>query len=446
MSGLFAPMAVTGDALAIPVADRTRRHIRRRLLPYLFVLYAIAYLDRVNVSYAALQMSGDLGFTPEVYGFGAGIFFVGYLILEIPGTILVEKWSARRWIARIMISWGIVAACTGFIHTATQFHWMRFLLGVAEAGFFPGIIVYLSHWIRYEERATALAGFMLAQPIASVVGSPVSGFLLGIHWFGLAGWRWLFILEGIPAALFGVVTLFYLTDWPSEANWLADDERDWITSELEREKQARRHLHPQSAWRTLPRREVLQLCIAYFCVNCSVYGLAFWLPTIVKKLSGFSNFTVSAIAALPYCVGLLAMVLISRSSDRKSERRWHTALSLGLISLGLTLSAVPSGVILPLLMFCVAAAGMYGYLPSFWSIATGFLTGTAAAAAVGFINSVGNLGGFAGPFIVGYLVKRTHSFVAGVVYLASCSALAAVLVLLVRPGKQTPAVPAELPK
>jgi MFS transporter, ACS family, tartrate transporter len=435
MSGLFAQTEAAQGQAMISVADRASRRIRGRLLPYLFVLYTIAYLDRVNVGYAALQMTGDLNFTPEVYGFGAGIFFAGYLILEIPGTILVEKWSARRWIARIMISWGIVAACTGFIHSATQFYWIRFLLGVAEAGFFPGIIIYLSHWIRYEERAAALAAFMLAQPIANLVGSPVSGILLGIHWLGLAGWRWLFILEGIPAAALGVATLFCLTDWPNEAKWLTDDERTWISSELEQEKQTRRKLHPQSAWQTLCRREVLQLCAAYFCVNCSIYGFTFWLPTIVKKLSGLSNFSVSVIAALPYCVGLLAMVLVSRSSDRKRERRWHTAFSLLLICLGLALGALQSGIILSILMFCVAAAGMYGYLPCFWSIPATFLTGTAAAAAVGLINSIGNLGGFAGPFIFGYLTKTTHSFVSGVLYLAGCAAAAAILVVSVRPSR-----------
>src|SRR5713101_1264845 len=226
-----------------PIAERAHKRIAHRLLPYLFVLYIIAYLDRVNLSYAALDMTGALGFTPEVYGFGAGIFFFGYFLLEIPGAILVERWSARAWIARIMISWGIIAIFTGFIRTPHQFYAIRFLLGASEAGFFPGIVVYLSHWFRYEDRAKAMAMFMAAQPISNIIGSPVSGLLLGIHWLGIAGWRWLFILEGIPAVLFGIITIFYLTDWPHQAKWLAQDEKQWISGELEREKKAKETVH-----------------------------------------------------------------------------------------------------------------------------------------------------------------------------------------------------------
>ena len=417
--------------------ERARRRIRMRILPYLTLLYIIAYLDRVNVGYAALEMTSALKFTPEVYGFGAGIFFIGYFLLEIPGTILVEKWSARKWIARIMITWGIVAVGTGFIHTSTQFYWARFLLGAAEAGFFPGIIVYLSHWIRQEDRARALAVFITAQPISNIIGSPISGGLLGIHWFGIPGWRWLFILEGLPAVLFGIVTLFYLTDWPHEATWLSEDERQWITTELREEIQAKQAAHPASAWEALLHKNVLLLTAAYFFVISSVYGFTFWFPTLLKRLSGFSNLAVSAIAALPYCVGFLAMLLVGWSSDRAGERRWHTAISMMLIALGLGLSVMQHGVLLPMLLFCLAAAGMYGYVPSFWSIPSSFLCGTAAAASIGFINSVGNLGGFAGPYIVGYLSKATHSFTGGVLYLSVCAVLAAGFVLSLRISERT---------
>jgi len=415
-----------------PTRDLVRRRIRLRILPYLTLLYVMAYLDRVNVGYAALEMTGDLNFTAEVYGFGAGIFFIGYLLLEIPGTILVEKWSARKWIARIMISWGIVAVCTGFIHTAGQFYWMRFLLGVAEAGFFPGIVVYLSHWIRQQDRARALAAFMIAQPVSNVIGSPISGILLGIHWFGLAGWRWLFILEGLPAIILGIVTTFYLTDWPHQAEWLDQDERDWIVFELQEETRAKLREHPISAWRALLDRNVILLTAAYFFVTSSVFGFTFWFPTILKRLSGFSNLIVSLVAALPFCVGLVSMLVFGWSSDRSGERRWHTAISMLLIAVGLAFSVLPHGVFLPMLLFCVAAAGLYGYLPCFWSIPSGFLCGTAAAASIGLINSVGNLGGFAGPYIVGYLTKATHSFTGGVLYLSVCSLMSAGLVLAVR--------------
>jgi len=401
-------------------------------LPYLTLLYIIAYLDRVNVGYAALEMTNALKFSPEIYGFGAGVFFIGYFLLEIPGTILVEKWSARKWIARIMISWGVVAIGMGFIHSAPQFYWARFLLGAAEAGFFPGIIVYLSHWVRKEDRARALAVFVTAQPISNIIGSPISGMLLGIHWFGLAGWRWLFILEGLPAVIFGVITLFYLTDWPHQATWLTADERQWIASELESERKAKLARHPGSIRDALRNQQVILLCAAYFCVISSVYGFTFWFPTVLKRLSGFSNLAVSVIAALPYCLGLVAMLLVGWSSDRTGERRWHTVISMLLITVGLALSSAQHGVLLPMLFFCVAAVGMYGYVPSFWSIPNSFLCGTAAAAAIGLINSVGNLGGFAGPYVVGYLSKATHSFAAGVVYLALCALMAAGLVFSLR--------------
>ena len=420
------------------VSHRARRRIARRILPYLFVLYVIAYLDRVNLSYAALEMTGALHFTPQVYGFGAGIFFIGYFLLEIPGTILVEKWSARRWMARIMVSWGLVAIATGFIHSATQFYWIRFLLGVAEAGFFPGMIVYLSHWVRYEDRARAMAIFMAAQPVSNILASPISGLLLGVHWLGLAGWRWLFILEGIPALLLGIVTLFYLTDWPHQARWLSEDESQWIASELQQERLARQAAHSPTPWQSLRDRNVLLLCGTHFCIASSVYGFNFWLPTLLKKLSGLPNVWIGVISAFPFCVGLAAMVLIGWSSDRTQERRGHTALCLIFVSLGLALSVIQGGMGFSLSMFCLAAIGMYGYLPSFWSIPTSFLYGTAAAACVGLINSIGNLGGFAGPFVMGYLTRKTNSPVGGMLYLSVCGLIGAALVWSVKPRRSTP--------
>lgn len=426
-------LTVNETIKATPLADRTRRRVMRRLLPYLFFIYIIAYLDRVNVSYAALEMTNALGFTPEVYGFGAGIFFIGYFLLEIPGSIMVERWSARKLIARIMISWGIIASLTGFIHTATQFYWIRFLLGVAEAGFFPGIIVYLSHWFRYEDRAKALAFFVAAQPISNVIGAPISGLVLGVNWFGLAGWRWLFILEGIPAIIFGFVTLFYLTDRPDHARWLPEDERRWLASELEKEKQQKQATHSLRFWQALGHQDVLTLTLAYFFIVTSVYGLIFWLPTIVKKLSGSSNLIVSLLSALPYCVGMVAGFLVGWSSDRKKERRWHTALPMTAACLGLMLSvAVNDYPALALVMFCVAGAGMFSYSPGFWSLPTSFLAGTAAAASIGLINSTGNLGGFVGPYVVGYLNKTTGSFYAGMLYLSLSALVAAGLILSLR--------------
>ncbi|HEY3041100.1 MAG TPA: MFS transporter [Pyrinomonadaceae bacterium] len=416
-----------------PIAERTRRRITRRLMPYLFFLYVIAYLDRVNLGFAALDMKGDLHFADDVIGFGAGIFFVGYVLLEIPGCILVEKWSARRWIARIMISWGIVAVLMGLIQTKTQFYSLRFLLGAAEAGFFPGVIVYLSHWFRYEDRARVLAMFMAAQPLSNIIGSPISGKLLEISWFGLAGWRWLFILEGMPAIIFGFITIFYLTDRPLQARWLPEDERLWLTSELEKEKDAKQEVHSLSVWQALRHREVILLTLCVFCMASTVYGFNFWLPAIIKKASGSTNSIVGLISALPYCVGLIAILFIGWSSDRTRERRWHTALSMVVASIGLLAGiALRDQLALAVAMFCLAAVGMYGYLPSFWALPTSFLSGTAAAASIGLINSVGNLGGFVGPSVVGYVSKATNSFFGGVLYLSLTSLVAAVLVLSIR--------------
>ena len=427
------------------VGERARRRIMRRTMPYLFVLFIIAYLDRVNVGYAALQMKGDLAFTDDVLGLGAGIFFIGYFLLEIPGTILVERWSARGWIARILISWGIVAILMGFVRTKNQFYVLRFLLGAAEAGFFPGIMVYFSHWFRYQDRAKAVAMFMAAIPIANIVGSPLSGLLLGMNQFGLAGWRWLFIIEGAPAIIFGVVTIFFLTDRPHQAKWLAEDERKWITGELDREHQAKQAVHPNRILQAFRNREVILLTLTYFFIVTSVYGFTFWLPTIIKRLSGASNLKVTFISALPYCVALVAILLIGWSSDRTLERRWHTAICMMVSALGLLLSlAAGDHVTLSVSAFCLAAAGMYGYLPGFWALPTSFLTGTAAAASIGLINSIGNLGGFAGPYVVGYLSKRTNSYVAGMVYLSLSALVAAGLVLSLRAGEKPPLVSEEL--
>ena len=426
-------------------ADRARRRIARRIMPYLFILYMIAFLDRVNVGYAALDMTHALGFSPEVYGFGAGIFFVGYFLLEIPTSLLVEKWSARGCIARIMVSWGALAMLTGFIHTASQFYWVRFLLGAAEAGFFPGIVIYLSHWFRYEDRAKAVAFFMAAIPIANIIGSPISGLILGIHWLGMAGWRWLFILEGIPAIVMGIVTLFYLTDWPHQAKWLPDDERNWITSELEKEKRAIRETAPLRILQAFRHKEVILLAVAYFFIVTGVYGFNFWMPTILKGLSGYSNLVVTLVAVLPYFAALAAILFVGWSSDRTRERRWHTAIAMLIASLGLLLSAVLHGTVaLEVSMFCLAAAGMYGYLPGFWALPSSFLTGTAAAASIGLINSIGNLGGFLGPYIVGYLNNKTHSFFQGVLFLSASAVISAGLVLSLRTAGKDPRKAAEL--
>lgn len=424
---------MTSQQVSASAAERARRRIMGRILPYVFLLFIIAFLDRVNLSYAVLEMTKDLGFTPKVLGFGAGVFFIGYFLLEIPGSLLVENWSARGWIARIMISWGVLAVLMGFINTARQFYLARFLLGAAEAGFFPGIIVYLSHWFRYEDRAKAVALFMTAIPISNIIGSPLSGLILGINWLGIAGWRWIFILEGAPAIIFGIVTIFYLTDWPHQAKWLPTEEREWITKELEREKQAKQAAHSYHVWEVLRQREVILLVLAYFFAVTSGYGFIFWLPTIVKKVSGLPDLVVTLISALPYCIALMTMLLAGWSSDRTGERRWHTAGLMVVASAGLLLSAVTqSSAPLSIAMLCLAGAGLYSYVPVFWAIPTSFLAGSAAAAAIGLINSVGNLGGFVGPYVVGYIDTATNSFFGGVLYLSISALVAASFILALR--------------
>jgi MFS transporter, ACS family, tartrate transporter len=421
------------------VGQRARRRIAWRLMPFLFLLYIVAFLDRVNVAYAALGMSENLGFGPEVFGFGAGIFFVGYFLLEIPGALLVEKWSARGWIARILITWGVATFVIGMVRTPHQFYWARFFLGMAEAGFFPGIIVYLTHWFRAEDRAKAVAMFMAAIPIANIIGAPLAGVILGVHWMGLPGWRWIFYLEGLPAVVCGVVTIFYLTDRPQQARWLPADERDWIVAELDREKREKKSRRHFTVWEALRNPAVLALALIYFLAVTGGYGISFWLPTILKQLSGMSNLAVSLISGAPYILLLITMIVFGWSSDRRRERRWHTAVAL-LVSGCALAASVPlrSNLIAAVAVLTVAAGFSWTFAPIFWALPTAILTEGAAAASIGFINSVGNLGGFMGPYAVGYLEKMTGSTAAGVVGLGAVTLLAAVVVLTLRFDKKMP--------
>jgi len=423
------------------VALGARRRIAWRLLPYLFLLYIIAFLDRMNVSAAALQMPGDLGFSDKVVGLGAGIFFLGYVVLEIPGALIAERWSARRWITRIMVSWGLLTVLMAFIHTEREFYIVRFLVGAAEAGFFPAVIVYLTHWFRYADRAKAVAVFYAAMPLSYVVGSPLAGWLLGIHWLGLRGWRWLFILEGIPAVIFGVITLFYLTDWPRQAKWLPEEEREWIEEQLSREKAAKLRVRAYSIWQALRHRDVILLTLCYFGATTGNYGFSFWLPTILKRVSGRSDLTVTLLAALPYLAGFLMQQWNGWHSDRTRERRWHAAAPMLLTGTALLLGIVfQSSAGISLVFFILVGGFYYAFHPAFWAVPTAFLSESAAAASIGLINSLGNLGGFVGPLTMGYLVSRTHSFTAGLSYLVGSLLLSGILMLTVR-GERSAAAP-----
>jgi ACS family tartrate transporter-like MFS transporter len=417
---------------SIPVG--AQRKIARRLLPFLFLLYVTAYIDRVNVSFAGLDMTRELNFSNAVFGFGAGIFFFGYCLLEIPGAMLAQAWSARKWIAAIMLAWGMLATFTGLIHNSAQFNSIRFLLGLAEGGFFPAVLIYLTHWFRQEDRAKAVAMFMAAIPVANGVGAPIAGLLLRIHWLGLSGWRWLLMLEGIPAFLGGIATLFYLTDWPKNARWLAPPERGWITSELDRElrekKTSQRHM---SVLEALRQPVVLALTLCYFLMNTAGYGLVIWLPKMLQKFPGLTTLEISLLAAIPHLCAIPAMLVLGWHSDRTGERKWHVALASIAAGLGLGLSQWSAGFpVLVVASFALAAMGIMSFYPPFWALATRLLSDRSAAASVGFINLLGNLGGFAGPYLLGFLTDRTGTYVAGVLLLVSAAILSGVLVMFLR--------------
>jgi MFS transporter, ACS family, tartrate transporter len=424
---------VVAPAGAFDVASRARRRIAARLLPFVFIIYIVNYIDRVNVSFANLRMSAELGFTDKVYGLGVGMFYVTYVLFEIPGAIIVERWSARRWIARIMISWGIVTALTGFIHTSGQFYVARFVLGIAESSFFPGMIVYLTHWFCSFDRSRAIACLYAAVPAASLIGSPVAGWLLGVHWWQLAGWRWLFILEGIPAILLGVATIFLMTDRPEQAQWLPADERDWLVSKMQEELQAKKTIRDYSIREAFCDRRILQLIAAWFCALTGSLGTIYWIPTFVKRLSGSSDRWVTTMLVFPALLGIAGMLINAWHSDKTAERRWHTAIplfsaSLMFICLLLTQHQAMAGIV-----FLLAGSGLaYAYYPTFWTIPTLVLSESAAAATFGLINSVGQLGGFAGNYGIGFLNSRTGSLAASFAFIALVYGLAGTLIVALR--------------
>ena len=422
----------------------TRRRIAIRLLPFVFLLYVINYVDRVNVSFANLRMSADLHFSDRIFGLGAGIFFVGYILFEIPGAIIVERWSARKWMARIMISWGFVTAFTGFVQTAHQFYIARFLLGVSEASFFPGMIVYLTHWFRLSDRAKAIASFYVAVPAASVLGSVFAGWLLTIRWFGMAGWRWLFILEAIPAVILGIVTLFYLTERPAQARWLSEAERNWISKELEAENVAKKRIRSYTVWQALSERRVWMLILPYFFSQIGAQANIFWIPTFIKRLSVLPASRVALLAALPGLLGILGMLLNGWHSDRTGERRWHA--SVPLVCAGVAYLLLPGGsnFSISMALLAIGVGAFYSFYPAFWSMPTMILTGTAAAASFGMINSIALIGGFIGPYAVGWLNDRTGSLSAAFLLIAVCYLLAGTVLALIRipsPVSSSAAIP-----
>jgi ACS family tartrate transporter-like MFS transporter len=425
--GVCKKMAAAPTFASARLADGTRHLTALRLLPFLFVLYLANYLDRTSVAYAALGMSRELGFSDRVFGMGAGVFFVSYVALQIPGALLVERWSARRMISLTMIAWGSMTALTALVHTPAELYLARFLLGAAEAGFFPGVIVYLSHWFVCEDRAKATSNFMSAIALSFVIGSPIAGLVLGRTWFSIAGWRWLFILEGMPAILLGIVAFFLLSDLPRDAKWLAPDQRQWIENKLQEEKS--RAVQAMAIREALSSSTVLLLAAVCFLNYFAFYSFLFWLPTIFKRQSGFSDLNIGLLGALPYAALFVAMLLNGWHSDKQRERRWHCTVPSLIAAAGLAaLAAHPRSVPVLLILFSLITIGN-SYLPAFWAMPTEFLCKSAAAAAVGMINAVGSVAGFAGPYLFGYLNSKFASFSYGLTVLAVCSLAAGLLVL-----------------
>jgi len=379
-------------------------------------------------------MQRELGFTDEVIGLGAGIFFLGYFLLEIPGTLIVERWSARIWLGRIMITWGIVATSMGFIQTPQQFYWLRFALGAAEAGFFPGIIVYLSHWYCYKDRSRAKSLFLIAQPLAQVLGLPLSRVIMEhANWGGLAGWRWVFILEGIPSIVLGLITLFYLTDWPRQAKWLPEDQKQWLTEELEQERAAKEAAGRAGVWSAFRQPQIYLLVAIYFFVVAGNQSLIFFLPSITDAMSSMTVTTRTLVTMLPYICGFFGILANGYLSGRTTERRWHVAAPILIAAAALAGAVTAEGyLVFVVLFFCVAGFAAQAYLPPFWTLPTALLTKSGAAVAIGLINAVGNLGGLFGPYVFGYLKTATGNFASGLWFLVGCLLIAGALATRIR--------------
>lgn len=421
---------ISGDS----VRKRKYLHI---ILP-LFIASVIAYLDRVNVAYAALTMNTDMGFTSQIFGMGAGIFFLGYFLFEVPGAIIAEKYSPRIWVARIMISWGLVCGLMAFMTNVTEFYIYRFLLGACEASFYPVVYaVIIPRWFNTEERPKAISIMLTSMLLSGIIGSPLAGWLLGVPLFGLKGWQVLFFLESVPAVLFGIALIYWLVDWPKDAKWLTPAERVILTEEYDKEITAKNSAKRYTIWQAFQDKEVLKLCGIYFMWITGFWGFNFWMPTVLKSVSGWSNGEIGWVVVIPMTITLIALVLVGNSSSRTGEKRWHAAAPLFLGAVGMGLGPFVTDPIMSLLLVCVSAVGVYSGMGVWWTYPTSFLSGPAAAGAVGLINSLGNAGGWFGPYLTGYIKDLTGSFQWAYVYLAFSLTVAGLLILTLRKNLPT---------
>jgi MFS transporter, ACS family, tartrate transporter len=410
---------------------RTIQKLQIRLIPFLFLLYVVAMIDRINIGFAALTMNKDLGISGQQFGIASGIFFIGYFLFEVPSNLMLHKVGARVWIARILLSWGLVASLTGLVQSVHQLYTVRVLLGFAEAGYYPGIVLYMTYWFRQREQARMLSLFLTGFAVNSIVGAPISGFILGhVHWLGLGSWRWLFILEGLPAIVLGVFAHFILPNRPSEAKFLTDEEKKWVQGELEREEQLKLARGEHSAWQGMTNPRVWHLVVIYFAMMIGSYTLSFYAPKVVESLSSEYSYTmVGYLVMIPFLAALVAMIFVGRSSDRRMERRYHAAISLLVGGIGfLSLSVVHSPFV-TIALLSLLSVGYCSSLGPFWAMPSEFLTGFSAASGIAVINSVGNLGGFVGPYVVGYIKDKTGALYGGLAFAGIFMLLAATLVL-----------------
>ncbi len=418
----------------------TMRKVAWRLVPFICLLYFIAFIDRVNIGFAALTMNKDLGFSSAVFGFGAGVFFFGYFLFEVPSNIVLDKVGARLWIARVMITWGMISCAFAFVKGEYSFYILRFLLGAAEAGFFPGIILYLSYWFPARYRAGVVSLFMAAAPISVMLGSPLSSALLSMEGIlGLHGWQWMFIIESIPAMILGVVVLFYMTDRPEKAKWLADDQRAWLVAEMNGERARKQTSAKHSLWAGLSDLRVLALALVYFGTSAGLYTLGIWAPQIIKSF-GLSTMEVGLLNAVPPTIAVVAMILWARHSDKTGERTWHVVIACLIASVGLMLAGGASSTVAVIAALSLVNVGISSAKPPLWAMPTMFLSGSAAAVGIATINSIGNLGGFVGPWAIGWIKDQTGSFTGGLVFVALLLVLSAILTLVVaRSGRRAEA-------